>query len=185
MKQFLKGYNKEIYGRELVGKVKISQKNIALTLNELENEGILSSKIKGNLRHYSLNWNNSLIKKYLAIGEMEKSIEFLKKNLKISQIFEKISKKEVIICIFGSYAKDIQKKDSDIDIFLAGNINEKEIKEIAESYNLNISIKKGSKKYFRELIMTNNPLINEIIENHVVISGYEEFIDEIIKKWQA
>ena len=33
-------YRKEIYGRELIGKVSISQKGIALALKKLENEGI-------------------------------------------------------------------------------------------------------------------------------------------------
>ena len=33
MKQFLGDYSRKIYGRELIDKVNISQKNIALTLN--------------------------------------------------------------------------------------------------------------------------------------------------------
>lgn len=185
MKQFLKGYNKEIYGRELVGKVKISQKNIALTLNELENEGILSSKIKGNLRHYSFNKQNPLIKYYLILFEIQKSIDFLGKNPKINQIFEKFDRNDIIICIFGSYAKDIQKKDSDLDLFIAGKLDEKEIKKIGETYKIDLSVKGGSYLDFVDLLKKNNPLMNEILENHILISGYEKFIDEVIKqKWQ-
>jgi predicted transcriptional regulator len=185
IEQFLKGYNKEIYGRELVKRVKISQKNIALTLKELEEEGILSSKIKGNLKYYFLNRQNSLVKKYLILTEIWKSARFLEKNPKINQLFEKFDKLNNIFCIFGSYAKNIEKKDSDLDLFIIGNADEKEIQEVADTYNINISIKKGKKPDFIDLLKKNNPLMNEILENHIIISGYEEFVEGVVKqKWQ-
>ncbi|MCD4759931.1 nucleotidyltransferase domain-containing protein [archaeon] len=183
MKHFLKGYNKEIYGRELIKKVNISQKNIALTLEELEKEGTLSSKTRGNTRYYSLNKLNPLCKRYILLAEVENSIKFLKNNPKISQILNKINKNQ-IICIFGSYAKETQKKDSDLDLFIVGKFDEKSIKELGKNYNLELSIKKGSKLDFIKLLKDNNPLMNEILENHIIISGYEEFIDEVTKqKW--
>ncbi len=184
LKQFLKGYNKEIYGRELIKKVNISQKNIALTLNELEKEGILIAKTRGNIKHFLLNKNNPFIKQYLNLAEIENSINFLKKNLKINEIFEKIDKNNTIICIFGSFAKGIQKKDSDLDIFIVGNVDERKLKKISDVYNINISIKKGDEKDFIELLKKNNPLMNEILENHIIISGYEKFVNEVLnQKW--
>jgi len=184
MEHFLKGYNKEIYGRELVGKVKISQKNIALTLNELENEGVLSSKTKGNVKHYFLNKENPLIKKYLILFEIQNSIEFLKKNPKINHIFEKFVSIDNIICIFGSYAKGIQKKDSDLDLFIIGRFDEKEIKRIGDVYNIKISIKGGNYSDFIDSLKRNNLLMNEILDSHIIILGYEKFVNEVIKqKW--
>ena len=183
MKQFLGDYNKEIYGRGLIKKVNISPKNIALTLDELEKAGILSFKTKGNMKYFSLNKSNPLCEKYILLIEIEHSIEFLKKNSRINFILEKIGKNQ-IICIFGSYAKGIQKKDSDLDLFVVGNFNEKEIKKIGKSYNLDISIKQCSKSGFISLLKEKDLLILEILENHVLISGYEEFIREVIKqKW--
>lgn len=181
MKQFLKDYNKEIYGRGLIKKVKISQKNIALTLEKLEKLGVLSSKTQGNIRYYSLNKSNPLCKKYLILIELESSIKFLENNPKINQVLNKINKNQ-IICIFGSYAKGTQKKDSDLDLFVVGKFNEKEIKQIGEDYNLEINIKKGSKLDFILSLRKKNPFINEILENHILISGYENFVEEVIKQ---
>jgi len=48
-------YNKEIYGRNIVNKVALSQKAIALTLDELEKEGILKSRKQGNIKYFKLN----------------------------------------------------------------------------------------------------------------------------------
>lgn len=181
MKQFLGDYNKEIYGRELIKKVSISQKNIALTLAELEEAGVLSSKTKGNIRSFFLNKSNTLYKKYILLAEVERSIEFLKNQPKFSQILEKINKNKKIICVFGSYAKGIQKKDSDLDLFIIGMFDEKEIKKIGKDYNLEINIKGGSMSDFVSSLKEKNPLMKEILENHVLISGYENFILEAIK----
>lgn len=181
MKHFLGNYNREIYGRELIKKVDISQKNIALTLEKLEKVGILSSKTKGNMRYFSLNKLNPLSKKYILLGEVEHSIEFLKNNPKISQILDKIDKNKKIICIFGSYAKGIQKKDSDLDLFIVGKFNEREIKKIGRDYNLDINIKGCSMNDFVSSLREKKPLMKEILENHVLISGYEEFVEKVVK----
>lgn len=181
MKHFLGDYNREIYGRELIKKVAISQKNIALTLEELEKAGILSSKTKGNIRYFSLNKLNPLYKKYILLEEVERSIEFLKDNPKISQILDKIDKNKKIICIFGSYAKGIQKKDSDLDLFIVGKFDESEIKKIGRDYHLDINVKGGSMSDFVSSLREKNPLMKEILENHVLISGYEEFVEKVVK----
>ncbi len=179
LKQFLGDYDKQIYGRELVGKVNISQKNIALVLNELKKEGILSSKISGNMKYFFLNKSNPLIKKYLLITEMERSVRFLEKHPKIKQI--SISIKADILCIFGSYAKGVQKKGSDLDLFIVGRYNKDKIKKLEDKYDVKISIKNASRSDFIKSIKESDPLIKEIISNHVLISGYEEFIEEVIK----
>lgn len=184
MKQFLRGYDKEIYGRGIEKKVGISQKNISLTLDKMEKEGILSSRKIGNIKYYSLNKLYNSIKNFILIAEIEKSIEFFKKHIKIAEIFEKADISGAIVCIFGSYAKGTEKKDSDLDLFIIGRINEDEIKEISETYGIELSIKKGTRKDFIELLKKKSPLINEILENHVIITGFENFIREVIKvKW--
>lgn len=182
---FLSGsYSRDTYGRELVNKVKLSQKNIALTLDEMEKEGILSSKTRGNLRHYFINKSNPLCKKYIMLAEIDKAIAFFKANPKIEHILNKI-KPTGIVCVFGSYAKGTPKKDSDLDLFITGKINEKEIKKLGEQYNIEISIKQCKHSEFIKALQENEPLVNEILENHIIITGYEEFVSGITEqKWQ-
>lgn len=184
MKQFIRGYDKDIHGRGIEKKVGISQKNIALTLDKMEKEGILTSRKIGNIKYYSLNKLNRLIKNFILLAEIENSIEFFKKHVKIAEIFKKADISGAIICIFGSYAKGIEKKDSDLDLFIIGRINEHEIKEIGETYGVKLSIKKGTERDFVELLERKNPLINEILENHVIVTGFENFVREVIRvKW--
>lgn len=180
MKHFLRGYNSSFYGRELAGKVKISQKNIALTLKELEEEGILSSKLNGRSKNYSFNFSNPLIKKYILFLEVENSLKFLKEHKKISQLVEKINQGN-IICIFGSYAKGTEKSNSDLDLFIIGTSDGKKIIQEGKSLGIEVNIQSGTHKNFKDLIKNKNPLIKEILENHIILSGYEDFVEEVFR----
>jgi len=183
LKQFLGDFNRKIYGRNLIEKVKLSQKNIAITLNELEENNVLTSQKAGNMKYFSLNKENPLIVRYLILAEIDSSIEFLRNNPKINHIISTIIKNQIIV-VFGSYAKGLQKKDSDLDLLIIGNYDKKKIREIRENYGIKISIKNTSKKGFIKSMKEKNMLMNEILNNHIILSGYEEFVLEVIKqKW--
>src|SRR3989338_5647152 len=84
---FTGDYKKEIYGRELIGKVSMSQKNIALTLEELEKRSILKSRKEGSLKHYGLNLEYTEIRDVIAIAELMKKIRLMEKQRKMAHIF--------------------------------------------------------------------------------------------------
>ena len=178
MEQFLGGYDREIYGRELVGKVSISQKNIALTLEELEKRGILSSKARGGAKYYFLNKQNSLFGRYILMFEAERTIEFLSFHKNIAEIFSKVGGSG-IVCVFGSYAKGVENKNSDLDLLVIGE-NGNLIGKEGKNFGIDVSIKSGSKKEFRAMLKERGPFIREILENHVVIFGFEEFVSEVL-----
>ena len=183
LKQFLGDFNRQIYGRDLIEKVKLSQKNIAMTLNELEKNNVLTSQKAGNMKYFSLNKENPLIDSYLMLAEIDSSIEFLRNNPKINHIISTIIKNQIIV-VFGSYAKGLQKKGSDLDLLIIGNYDKKKIREIRENYGIKISIKNTSKEGFIKSMKEKNMLMNEILNDHIILSGYEEFVLEVIKqKW--
>jgi predicted nucleotidyltransferase len=71
--------------------------------------------------------------------------------------------------LFGSYAKGSPKNDSDIDIYVETDASE--VKKSLELVNTKISVKTG----------TFNPeslLIKEIIKNHVILKGVEDFYEK-------
>jgi len=173
LEKFLGNYNARIYGRSLVGKVSISQKNIALTLEELEKENILLSKLEGKQRYYYLNKQNPLLKLYLLNIEITKTQQFLLKHHKLKLALDKVE--GGIICVFGSYAKGLEKKSSDIDLFIVdGNAR---VREVGKMFNVNLSPKSYSYKQFKAAAKSKNPLINEVIAHHIIIKGFEKFID--------
>jgi len=179
MKEFIKGYDKTIYGRELIGKVSLSQKNIALTLIELEKEGVLKSIERGNRRYYSINFLNPIINEWILSFENLRKIEFLIKNKKLIDLFKKM--KGEIVCVFGSYSKEMNRKDSDLDLFVVGNVDSLEVKKMGEESGIDIQLFNVSSKDFLKLTKEKSELFKEILNNHVLINGEKTFVTEVIK----
>lgn len=175
LNEFLGDYSIELTGSFIAKKKELNQKTTANYLQNLENEGILKSRTQGKNKNYFLNIKDKeIINNFITAIEHIKTIEFYKKNLIIKEISEKI--KESIngsALIFGSYAKEIQKKDSDLDILIIGNCNEKEIEKIGNTYNIEINLKVYQK--FKKDI-----LIKEAIKNHIFIKNSEQIIQEIL-----
>ena len=174
LKQFLGDYAKEIYGRELVGRVKLSQKGIALALEELEEMSILKSRKHGTLKYYRLNVEYTEIRDIIALAELIRKIEFFTRQRKIAYIFKEDDR---VIGIFGSYARGIQKQDSDFDIFIIGKRRKNDYDKQGNNMGVEISIKYFPKTEWIRLIKQKNNLCKEIIGSHIIIFGVETFID--------
>ena len=177
---FTNGFNREYYIREVQKLLKISPRTSQLILNDLENKGILESKTKGKIKAYTIK-RNSLSQRYIIFSEQYKAIAFLEKKLIIKEIIEKINPFiEGIGIVFGSYAKDIAKKDSDLDIFVIGKYNKEKIKKVSKTYGIEISIKCYPLKTF-EKNLANDILLKEILKNHIIFLNVEQFIKAVLK----
>ena len=181
---FTRGFDSEYYIREVQRILKISPRTAQLILDDLEKKGILESKLRGKIRAYKLK-KNLMTAKYLVLTEKHKEIAFLEKNLIIKEIIEKTTSLiQGMGIIFGSYAKGINKKDSDLDIFVIGKCNRIKIKEISKIYKIEINMKNYPKNIFRK-IMDSDILTQEVLKDHIIFLNSEEFIDLVIKnlKW--
>lgn len=173
---FTDGYNRDYYIREVQRLLKISPRTAQIILNDLEDKGILESKIKGKIKTYIIK-KNYLSKKYLIFAEQYKTLCFLEKHLIIKEIIEKITPFiEGIGIIFGSYAKGTAKKESDLDIFIVGKYNQKEIKRISKTYGIELSIKCYPLNTFEKNI-NNDILLKEILKNHIIFLNIEYFVN--------
>lgn len=173
---FTRGFDREYYIREVQKQLNISPRTAQLVLEDLERKTILESKTRGKIRTYRVK-KSDIAKEYLIFVEQYKKISFLEENQLIKEIVSKIGLNIKGICfIFGSYAKGTQKKDSDIDIFIVGLYNKQNISKISDLYGIKISIKKYPLRIF-EKEMKKDILIKEVLCNHIIISGIEDFIN--------
>ena len=78
---------------------------------------------------------------------------------------------EELIVLFGSYAKGLEKKDSDIDIYI--ETKSRNVKQVVEEIHSKINVKIGT-------FDIKSPLIKEIIKDHVILRGIEVFYDKQI-----
>lgn len=111
----------EYYLRELERLLKIPVSMIQRELKSLKKSGIFSFRKRGNLVYYYLNRNYPLF-------EELKSIVFKTVGIKglIKETLEKIKELKVAF-LYGSFAKNEEQADSDIDLLLIGSVDEEKL----------------------------------------------------------
>jgi len=175
---FIYNQNKEFYLSEIAKRVKTSAGTAQRELNRLLRNDLIIFKKKANLNLYALNKNYSLLKEIESIVKKTFGIEIeLKKEL--SRV-----KNISFSFLFGSYVKDGFKSDSDIDLFIIGEVNEDQafdaIQKVEENIGREINyhivnkgefLQKKRKNYFYE----------EIVENFILLKGDEREFRRFIK----
>lgn len=156
--------------RELAKKLKTNHTTILRKLKELSKENVLDFNEEGRNKVYFLK-KTSEAKMHVFMSEQYKSAKILREYPNLRNIFEKIQKNRKIklAILFGSYAKKLAKKESDIDIYI--EIADIKLKNELEKTNSKLNIKIG--KYNKD-----NLLIKEIEKNHVIIKGVEIFYEK-------
>lgn len=163
----LKGEN---HLRSIAKQLNESHSTILRKLNKLVVENVLDYKIEGKNKVFFIK-KNLQAKNYVFNAERYKLIELLKKYPELDVIMEDVLKasKETLIIVFGSYAKSTAKKNSDIDLFV--ETRNMAVKEQLESLHSRIKVKLG------DFDLSSN-LIKEIIKNHAILKGVEEFYEK-------
>jgi len=117
---FFTNPEKSLYVRELGIILDTDPGNLSRELCKLEREGVFISSRKGSVKFYSLN------KKYPLFNDL-KNIIFKTDGVEgsLRQLVSEYNGIEIAF-IYGSYAKNKEKRDSDIDIVLAGSFSRDE-----------------------------------------------------------
>jgi len=151
--------------------LEINHMNVVRKIKELFNQNVVDYNLKGRNNNY-FSKNNSEARSYILMVENYKLIRLLLKHAFLREIVLGIQKDKKVkfACIFGSYAKGLEKKGSDVDIYL--EVNDLEIKKEYSKLDSKFSIKIG--KWDK-----NNFLIKEIIENHILIKGGEIYFEKV------
>lgn len=179
---FTRGFSREYYIREVQKILGISPRTAQLILEDLEKKAVLESATRGKIRNYRIK-KTGIGRQYLLFAEQYKTITFLEsKRFLIGELIFKIGAAvDGIGLVFGSYAKGLEKKDSDLDIFVAGSCDKNEIDKMSRLYGIKISVKNYPLKLFGSGIK-NDILIKEVLDNHIVFSNAELFIKTVFKR---
>lgn len=160
----------ESHLRDIARRLNKSHSTVMRKLNCIVKENVLDYKTEGKNKVFFIK-NNLQARNYVFNAERYKFIKLIKKYPEIGVIVDGILKKsgESLILLFGSYAKFTAKNDSDIDIYVG--TNNRKAKEDIESVNSKINVKIGS-------FDKKSGLVKEIIKNHVILMGVEEFYEK-------
>ena len=160
----------ELHIRALARYVNQPHANISRAMKSLLKENVVDFKVEGKNKLFRLKKGIESLN-YAYIAEHYKLIKLLEKYPLLSIIVESILSKtnERLVIIFGSYAKFIAKKESDIDVFV--ETMKRSVKKELENINSKLSVKIG--KFDK-----NNLLIKEIVKNHVIVKGVEYYYEK-------
>lgn len=172
LSEFCSDYYKRIYGWQIAKKLKMNQKTASNILNSLEKHNILKYTTEGKNKYYFLNTLNPETADILKIVEFGRKNNFIEKNSKLGGLFNELEKKsQGMLIVFGSYASLTSNKVSDLDIFSLGKIND--VEDLEERYGIKINIVKSNRDKFNK----SEVFVKEIIKNHIILRGVEEFIE--------
>jgi predicted nucleotidyltransferase len=161
-------FQKNNHIRGLSSLLGINHMTISRKMTDLEKENILDYAREGKNKVYFI--KKSLeAKERLMMMEHFKLLTILKKNPRLRKIVDEIKKSDISLAIlFGSYANETNRKESDIDLY----IDTKKHQEKLLLLDSKLGIKYG--KFDK-----NSLLVQEITKNHVIIKGVELFYESI------
>lgn len=177
LKEFLRGYDNMLTASYISRRYSLNQKTVSNYLNDLEKQNIMRSVMQGKNKLFYFNIDDPEIARHFIIScEHARTLEFLKKNPKVKHIASDLRKyAKGMLIIFGSYAKEEQKKDSDLDIFMTGRIYTKKIEEYSDISPIALDIKRYER--FRW-----DPLTSNIASDHIIIKGADSFVTQRFDK---
>ncbi|MBI4015255.1 MAG: nucleotidyltransferase domain-containing protein [Candidatus Aenigmarchaeota archaeon] len=153
--------------RGIAKELKVSHSTVERKLNNLVKCCVLDYKKEGKNKVFYLK-KNLEAQTYVFNAERYNLIKLVKLYPELGIIIEGLLKEcqENLIILFGSYAKFAAKNESDIDIYV--ETKNKKVKDSIEFTNSKIKVKIG------DFDLDSN-LIKEIIKNHIILRGVEDF----------
>lgn len=176
---FTKGYDKEYYIREINRLLGVSPRTAQLVLADLEKKMAIESHPRGKIRLYKLR-RTIMARSYACLAEEYKRLVLLKDDEELREVVENIMPSiNGIGAVFGAYAKEGQKTEADLDIFVAGEYDDKKVSEIARAYGININVEKRALDVFAKDARV-DPVTKQVVESHVIIRDVEAFVDAVL-----
>lgn len=175
---FLYNQRKDFYLSEIAREVSTSAGTAQRELNRLLRNDLIIFKKRGGINIYMLNKNYPLLKEVESIVTKTIGVE-----VELGRELKKVGN-ILFAFIFGSYVKGGFKSDSDIDLFVVGDVDEDQIfkaiskveKEIHREINYHIADKQDfsvncKKNYFHK----------DILKRYILLLGEEGDFKKLIK----
>lgn len=153
--------DESLYVNELSRKLRLDKRNLVKKIKELEEEGVLKSQSRGNLKLYSINKDYPLYNEYQKIIMKTEGVEGRLKSIlgSINGIKEAY--------IYGSYAAGRLGFHSDIDLLVIGCHSivslQREINKFQKEIDREINIVNIDEAEFKKKIKNKNPFIQGIL----------------------
>lgn len=160
----------DLHQRELARKLQTSQTNIRRALISLGEDNIVDYRGVGRSLSYFIkdSLESKVFEKYVEIYNLKKALKKPVLRKIYGEILEKINlgvlPQNSIIVLFGSYAKNLETKQSDVDIYIDSDNKSHKLEIQKISNKINVSQGEFDKGSF---------LLREIKKDHIILNNLE------------
>lgn len=159
---FFINQEESLYVNELERKFGLDKRNLVKKLKQLEEERILKSSSRGNLKLYSINKSYPLFNEYKRI--VAKTVGFedsLGRALKgVKRIKEAY--------VYGSYARDKMDVHSDIDLLVIGGhdiiLLQRELNKLQKELDREINVVNMGEQEYRKKVKAKDPFVGGLMK---------------------
>ena len=186
LRLFYENKRANLHLRDIARKTKLYPNSVTRFLNQLEKEGILTSKKDGNLKKNKIKKSEKLNNIFNSFDIERLNKLPLARRRAITYFLDKLQEKPIIVLLFGSTAKETFRKDSDIDLLLI--VNKKIDVDKAKDYvdaqiGIKINcfqitydeflkeIKLKEDKVIQSALNTGYPIFNQMLFYEVYLNG--------------
>lgn len=171
---FTKGYSREYYLREIQRLTELPLKTVQRVLEYLEQSHLVIGRIKGKNKYFSLNLANVDSKFFITQCEVHKTVRFLS-AYPVFKAFLKSCEGNDLFLVFGSFAKFVAAKDSDLDLMVVMLDNKKTLwLELLPHRVHDIVMGYAA---FKRAVYSQETLLKEVEENHIILSGHSSYVN--------
>jgi predicted nucleotidyltransferase len=159
----------DLHPRAIAERLSANHVTVLRKLRNLEQENVVDFRLEGKNKTYtiklSLEGRNAAM-----IAELYRQSMVVSRYPVLRGIFQAIYEMQDVplALLFGSYAKGVATKESDIDIFLE-TVDPGRKKELEQKHSL-LSVKTG--RFDKDDL-----LVREIMKDHVIIRGVERYFE--------
>jgi predicted nucleotidyltransferase len=177
---FIINPKREYYSREIERELGSNFEAIRTELINLEKIGLLRSRISGKQRYYSINAEHTLFPEFKSMILKTIGLGDVLKNA-----FRDADKIEVAF-IYGSYAKNSEEAESDIDLFVIGGISMKDLQAVISDIENKFQREVNPTIYPREELRNkyrakNHFILSILKEPKIFLKGDEHGLRELVK----
>jgi len=171
---------KDMTIREIVKRTTYSYERVNSALKSLAEKKIVTEKKVGKTLVYSLDLHNLYAETGFDHYMLEREIEFIKKHRNVYNAIKEIRDNPHIwmVVLFGSYSKETESKQSDVDIIcVSNNKGETEhfVKSLKYKYNVEFAPVVLSLQDFPSIKKDNPELWNDLRSYGIVFKGEDYF----------
>lgn len=160
-------------GREIARLTGMNPQSTLNYLTDLAKSKVLVKNKKGNLVLYSLH-EGFVAKIYLDLAEYKVALASLK-NKELNVLVDELLPLTESLVLFGSYAKDKQTKESDIDLIAVGKSKKEAIQSAVKRYPREVNVEFVSYSSFDKT--KNTALGKEIFKNHIIYGDVYRIVE--------